>query len=96
MPCYITGSQEGDLSLSLEEAHSKATELTNLLCMQCEALEATKNFHLMHFCVRKWWENHKKIDEDRRREEQKKIHLQTIKSKLMKQLTQDEKEALGL
>lgn len=39
MACFVTGSHEGDLRLSLEEARNKAQEATALLCQACEDME---------------------------------------------------------
>lgn len=58
MPCYYTGSREGDLELNLEESHKVVTKLTRLLCEACKKIPEKD----MSKKLRKWCKQHKKID----------------------------------
>jgi hypothetical protein len=61
MPCYLTGSEQGDRELETkEEVYSTVTELTRLLCKACTNMD--KYFCPMSVSLRKWWENHQMID----------------------------------
>ena len=69
MPCYMTGSLEGDLRMSLEEYQEKAGGLTRILCKVCD--KATKNgtFKDLPKEARLWYAKHELIDRERKREE---------------------------
>ena len=66
MPCYYTGSREGDLALSLEEARTQVTRLTRMLCEANKHIdEHSSDYH--YVSVRspeldRWWKEHKVID----------------------------------
>lgn len=66
MPCYITGSSEGDARLELHETQKVAQKVTRLLCALCRAWE--RGDENMPEGVSEWWEEHKAIDEKRRQE----------------------------
>lgn len=79
MPCYYTGSAEGDRALAAEEAISNnyaplITELTEMLCACCHELfrEPKSQIELadnpisssnLPQKVKDWWKEHQKIDE---------------------------------
>lgn len=64
MPCYYTGSAEGDAALAHEESNKKhkstITKLTRMLCDSCKEMEA-KGIEIPK-SVKAWWIRHKKID----------------------------------
>lgn len=62
MPCYITGSYEGDLQLNAQENAKVARQVTDLLCQACNAIE---NDEQMPEEVKTWWQQHQKIDESK-------------------------------
>lgn len=67
MPCYYTGSAEGDAklaySMDMQKMGQKLTELTQLLCEACKAIEnSTSSFNNASKELKKWWKEHKKID----------------------------------
>lgn len=74
MPCYYTGSAEGDRELAREEQAeklaAKITELTRFLCAACQVIEAHKCDSGAGLPLPKgldaWWNAHKKIDAKRR------------------------------
>ena len=59
MPCYITGSAEGDTLLSLEDEYKRElTKLTRISCKLARQLEDNK-IEILKGC-RAWWVKHKK------------------------------------
>ena len=62
MPCYMTGSAEGDARLAAHEAREAATKLTRLLCAACAALEAAGLVDAANAELSDWWSEHKRID----------------------------------
>lgn len=60
MPCYYTGSAEGDARLASEEAHKQVTKLAGLLCESCLAMEKARL--KMPDGTAAWWNEHKTID----------------------------------
>lgn len=77
MPCYITGSADGDARLVTDELRKEADRLNKMLCALMELLEFRSDWsNRLETAVypnvpglKKWWTNHKKIDEERREEE---------------------------
>ena len=72
MPCYVTGTAEGDARLAASEASAEATKVTQMLCGLCGTLESffdedeVKRIMSPTDGLRKWWLNHKKVDDERR------------------------------
>ncbi len=64
MPCYITGSREGDLELSIRELRATAGETHRLLCQLCRHYEVNKRLLPPEIAI--WWTKHKRIDAKRR------------------------------
>lgn len=62
MPCYATGSREGDLMLSMRESQEEATKVTDLLCQVCRLAEVDGRPLPAEVAV--WWAKHKKIDQE--------------------------------
>lgn len=68
MPCYYTGTAEGDARLAASEANSKVTELTQHLCAVLTNLEteigyeSNEWFKIVSDSVHGWWRKHKAID----------------------------------
>lgn len=75
MPCYYTGSAEGDRALALEEAEKEntaiITELTQMLCSTLTEMEGHLEPEQVEAILSKrtqtWWRKHKKIDAKRNR-----------------------------
>lgn len=44
----------------------------------------------------KWWDNHKKVDEERRKAEEERKHKESVRKAALGRLTEYEKEVLGL
>lgn len=71
MPCYYTGSAEGDRQLAFDEAKKKSnstiTKLTQILCEVGEWADDQDFFEIenMPASFLKFWSNHKKTDKDR-------------------------------
>jgi hypothetical protein len=69
MPCYYTGSKEGDAALAYEESvkslTKKITKLTRLLCKTCEHIEHLEVTFPSEE-IENWWEKHKKTDAKRK------------------------------
>lgn len=66
MPCYITGSREGDDAYSQREAKEKIAkrlqETTELLCIACQELDMLEFEFSYHEDLREFWNAHKKQD----------------------------------
>lgn len=60
MPCYYTGSAEGDARLDAEIARKELTETTELLCKTMKWLEVN-NMQIPEF-AKNWWKKHQKSD----------------------------------
>ena len=71
MPCFYTGSAEGDAALASKESAEKlAKELsatTDLLCTTLKQLESTSPAAIKKLPanVQDWWKEHKKVDQRR-------------------------------
>lgn len=89
MPCYYTGSAEGDAELRAEESRKLVTELTQMLCSLCEKIpekDLPQN-------VAKWYKKHRKVDEERVRKLKKEHESKLNKIiKLREQANKLEKE----
>lgn len=72
MPCYLTGSAEGDALLAVEEAHEEATKMADMLCRvltRYEMIRPQLSFRSLmeeHSDIAEWWVLHKKIDTKRK------------------------------
>ena len=99
MPCYATGSAEGDARLSAQEAQARATRATALLCRACEIIEQRvgklKDMGPIAAELSAFWAEHQKVDKERRererRERQRRIHGKELRKSAMDKLTEDEK-----
>ena len=98
MPCYQTGSAEGDARLSLHEEAQKVEILTNMLCGLCTKLEKYYATSIINEdpVLSQWWKEHQKKDA-----EYKALILASEKrAKLahdaIAKLTEAEIEALGI
>ena len=98
MPCYATGSAEGDARLAAQEANDELTKVTRLLCKLCGRLERSgftkpittdKKLHA-------WWEKHKKIDRIRKGEEERYQKDRVRRKELLSNLSDDDKRILGV
>lgn len=91
MPCYYTGTREGDLELNLEEKSEALTKVTRLLCEVCQKFEGKlpKNAQV-------WWSEHKEIDRERQERETRDKMRDTLIKSAKSKLTQAEREAMGL
>jgi hypothetical protein len=94
MPCYVTGSAEGDANLRAENARNLATELTDLLCETCKYMDKT-GVPLPNRTA-KWWSKHQKIDSRRKRDEELDRDLKRTAASARKKLNAKEISALGL
>lgn len=89
MPCTMTGSIEGDRSLSVREAQDEASNTTKLLCKACKLLDKSKDTTIkMPKDLRAWWNNHQKID---RQEYENRIRFYAISK-----LNSEERKVLGV
>lgn len=81
MPCFYTGSLEGDRALAAEQGAAEnaklITNLTQMLCDVCEELdkqpkslrehiESPPSFKNCSTQVQNWWQKHKETDKKRR------------------------------
>lgn len=68
MPCYTTGTAEGDARLSAERAAAEVTELTRILCAVGQ--QAVRYGWLLRLpaSFQAWWAKHEEIDQRVRKE----------------------------
>jgi hypothetical protein len=70
MPCYATGTAEGDARLGEQEARAEVTKLTRLLCTAMHIVsKATIWVTPATEELEEWWEEHQMIDRRRKKEE---------------------------
>src|SRR5262245_60763143 len=64
MPCFYTGTAEGDARLAADEAHLALTNVTEMLCKVLDFVERTSAFDLAFFdpAIYAWWQKHKALD----------------------------------
>ncbi len=99
MPCYTTGSAEGDARLSASEARAEATRAVELLCRACAIIEQRvcklKDGGPLMAELAAWWMYHQEVDAKRlkkeRRERQRKINGEELRKSAMDKLTEEEK-----
>lgn len=98
MPCYVTGSAEGDARLAEQEAQSRATDMARLLCEACGLLETYGYMSAVHTSkdLRNWWNQHKEIDEQRIFAENRVQQRLELQKQALSKLTTEERKALGL
>lgn len=98
MPCYATGSAEGDARLTAEEQYSAATEATRAACEMAKLLRSKgpKSFSKLSLQTRAWVEKHDKIDEERIERDLEETKRKSKIAKALNKLSTEDKEALGL
>jgi len=109
MPCrdpdWYGQSVDNPVSVELKE---KVNNLTQLLCRACSILD-NKGFFTKypHGELEDWYREHQAADRARveasrraferaQKEKRRKGYLESVRDRLMSELTDDEKEALGL
>lgn len=73
-----------DLYAESEERNDLATKvhnLTHLLCVACQELDAMNQMNLVDDDLREWWKEHLKQDAQRRREAEAKRKLEVAEAK---------------
>ena len=98
MPCYVTGSAEGDARLAASEARERATEAARVACEVLQWLEDA-DIHLgSSFSkeTRLWWERHKAFDAERKQKEIAERSRAEHRRIGLSKLTDEERKALGL
>lgn len=96
MPCYITGSAEGDARLAASEANEEATKLARILCIVGRWADINGRTASMPQVFRDWWQAHKKIDRQREARERAAQRRKELQVSGMSKLTEQEREALNL
>ena len=96
MPCYATGSAEGDARLDAHESAQEVTYLTRMLCAVCSNLElpTVKGLSYLSLEGQAWWKEHKLIDAERVQEEKDREQEKALAVKARSRLTNEEYEAL--
>ncbi len=79
MPCYYTGSAEGDRALAWEESAKEnaetITKLTQLLCEACTELykvDGLSRSYNLSKDLDKWWKEHQRVDKKNKTKRRKK------------------------
>jgi hypothetical protein len=74
MPCYDgrdTGERVSDAVESARREFRHNSDVAELLCAQCRALEQLGHKDLIHRAVLAWWEEHKERDRKKAERERK-------------------------
>lgn len=100
MPCYATGSAEGDARLAASEAHRRLTEVTDMLCSVMQTIERERNGldfidTKLKTNVQNWWAEHKRIDAEKQAKAREEQNRRILAEQALKKLTKEELEALG-
>ena len=96
MPCYLTGSLEGDLRLETSEAREQATLMTRRACAALEILTREGLLNELPSDVRDWWKKHQAIDLERKTREREQERIDEIARQAIAKLNEEEQRALGL
>lgn len=96
MPCYATGSRQGDLELSLSESQKIATKSTQRLCATLEVFEQFEEFNLLPADVKRWWKSHKEVDARRKFKQRQLAKKKRLAAAAKKKLSAEERRALNL
>jgi hypothetical protein len=99
MPCYATGSAEGDAALDAREARQELTRVTRIACELAEAIRGSGQafwFDRLSKETQMWIREHDKIDKQRRREQNEVEERDRNRRRALKKLTTAERKALGL
>lgn len=99
MPCFHTGSAEGDARLAAREAQKELTEVMQMLCYICAELDYQGTFNSVTAglpTIKEWWEEHKRIDMKRLAEEEEQKRQEAVAKRAKSKLTFEERKALGL
>lgn len=99
MPCHSCSFPPEPKGMSPEKKEKKLNkeidELTQMLCLACRIIEREKPYEFTTN-LQKWWNHHKKMDEDRIAKEEAETRKKELKAKAIAKLSKDELEALGL
>lgn len=69
MPCYVTGSAQGDAELARDEAYDDANKATRAACEMAKILKPMAQFNRLSKSTQDWIKEHEKIDRQRKKEE---------------------------
>lgn len=107
MPCgYYSDRDLLDMAQrDMGKATDRINRLTALLCDACRLLEADDGLPSAELA--QWWAEHKAEDDDRirreaeysakkKKDEERREYLRSVRERLMSQLTPDERKALGV
>jgi hypothetical protein len=97
MPCYMTGSAEGDAREAAHEANLHLTQLTRMLCsvlLRLEEDNMLKSYTTTE--TQQWWKQHLELDARRLREEAKVEEARRERETALAKLTKKERKVLGL
>ena len=98
MPCYHTGSREGDLEEALQENSKEAALLENMLCGLCTRLwgAGLAGYITTDQVLAKWWRTHQKRDRAEKAAQAADKTREELAKKAMAKLSKAEREALGI
>lgn len=96
MPCYATGSREGDAELSAREAQQEALEATRAACEMMAKLKENDLLSELSKQTRAWIKKHVEIDRKRMKEKDDAAREKDAAARGLRKLTKQERKALGL
>lgn len=108
MPCYVTGSREGDAELAASENYQEAKKLRAMLC---GVLTAARKVHQLRAVLKavdeaecgvtqeaiaQWWAKHQEADEDRKRRDARDREDHRLREQARQKLSAEERRVLGI
>ena|SRR5579862_9145034 len=96
MPCYATGSAEGDARLDAQESREELTKVSRYLCEAMTLIEKNAGLAYLSNGAKSWWKKHKAIDSRRRAEESAEKRRKLDRKAALNKLSPNDRVALGL
>lgn len=97
MPCFATGSAEGDALLSAAESDREATAATRAACEMLRELRSFRpSINNLSKSTMDWIKRHEEIDRKRKKKEREEMIDKVQRNKALKKLTKKERDLLGV
>lgn len=94
MPCYATGSAEGDAQLAAAEVREELARVTRVACELAEFARDFKRAFSKE--TTEWMADHARLDRARKLREQAREEERRIKNSALKKLSTKERKLLGV
>lgn len=97
MPCYDARDDKNSpfYEPPVDYMEKKIDSLTAMLCLSCQYLESNM-LDFPNSEIERWWTEHKRIDQNRIKNEMEKLKLEEDKMKAIAKLSDYERNLLGI